>query len=185
MEKVFPFTMTLTGGGTYEKGSSNSVVLRWTYDRDITYQEINREELDISLRTKTYNNVTENTIYRLIAIYNSKEYEKSVSATFNIKKYYGVSEKTSLTNDEIKALTSTWASKALATTKFDCTGGKYPYYIIPTSLANNITFYINGFANSNWSTEVKNVINNYGYSESYTIYRLNTIQTGILNIEVR
>lgn len=185
MEKVFPFTMTLTGGGTYEKGSSNSVVLRWTYDRDITYQEINREELDISLRTKTYNNVTENTIYKLIAIYNSKEYEKSVSATFNIKKYYGVSEKTSLTNDEIKALTSTWASKALATTKFDCTGGKYPYYIIPTSLANNITFYINGFANSNWSTEVKNVINNYGYSESYTIYRLNTIQTGILNIEVR
>lgn len=185
MEKVFPFTMTLTGGGTYEKGSSNSVVLRWTYDRDITYQEINKEELDISLRTKTYNNVTENTIYRLIAIYNSKEYEKSVSATFNIKKYYGVSEKTSLTNDEIKALTSAWASKALTTTKFDCTGGKYPYYIIPTSLANNITFYINGFANSNWSTEVKNVINNYGYSESYTIYRLNTIQTGILNIEVR
>ena len=37
MEKVFPFTMALTGGGTYEKGSSNSVVLRWTYDRDITY----------------------------------------------------------------------------------------------------------------------------------------------------
>ena len=319
MEKVFPFTMTLTGGGTYEKGSSNSVVLRWTYDRDITYQEINQEELDISLRTKTYNNVTgdiksaifaenwqdgnvepvmyspiinqtdysikvrankmnnnfylmlnmkcntplpafrakftmlekpsnydmygefsynyyingkwiiikpfdkdnsaESVIvdipasekssfgganidnypnilievlpeikdinYRLIAIYNSKEYEKSVSATFNIKKYYGVSEKTSLTNDEIKALTSTWASKALATTKFDCTGGKYPYYIIPTSLANNVTFYINGFANSNWSTEVKDVTNNYGYSESYTIYRLNTIQTGILNIEVR
>ncbi|QIG64759.1 hypothetical protein SJC03_81 [Bacteroides phage SJC03] len=185
MEKVFPFTMTLTGGGTYEKGSSNSVVLRWTYDRDITYQEINREKLDISLRTKTYNNVTENTIYRLIAIYNSKEYEKSVSATFNIKKYYGVSEKTSLNNDEILALTSAWASKALATTKFDCTGGKYPYYIIPTSLANNVSFYINGFANSNWSTEVKDITNSYGYSESYTIYRLNTIQTGILNIEVR
>lgn len=185
MEKVFPFTMTLTGGGTYEKGSSNSVVLRWTYDRDITYQEINKEELDISLRTKTYNNVTENTIYRLIAIYNSKEYEKSVSATFNIKKYYGVSEKTSLNNDEILALTSAWASKALATTKFDCTGGKYPYYIIPTSLANNVSFYINGFANSNWSTEVKDITNSYGYSESYTIYRLNTIQTGILNIEVR
>lgn len=185
MEKVFPFTMTLTGGGTYEKGSSNSVVLRWTYDRDITYQEINKEELDISLRTKTYTNVTENTTYRLIAIYNNKEYDKSVSATFNVKKYYGVSEKTSLNNDEILALTSAWASKALATTKFDCTGGKYPYYIIPTSLANNVSFYINGFANSNWSTEVKNVTNSYGYSESYTIYRLNTIQTGILNIEVR
>lgn len=185
MEKVFPFTMTLTGGGTYEKGSSNSVVLRWTYDRDITYQEINKEELDISLRTKTYLNVTENTTYKLIAIYNNKEYDKSILATFNIKKYYGVSEKTSLNNDEILALTSAWASKALSTTKFDCTGGKYPYYIIPTSLANNVNFYINGFANSNWSTEVKDVTNSYGYSESYTIYRLNTIQTGILNIEVR
>lgn len=185
MEKVFPFTMTLTGGGTYEKGSSNSIVLRWTYDRDITYQEINKEELDISLRTKNYTNVTENTTYKLIAIYNNKEYDKSVSATFNVKKYYGVSEKTSLNNDEILALTSAWASKALATTKFDCTGGKYPYYIIPTSLANNVSFYINGFANSNWSTEVKDITNSYGYSESYTIYRLNTIQTGILNIEVR
>ena len=39
--------------------------------------------------------------------------------------------------------------------------------------------------NSDWVEEVRTVTNVYGYTESYTIFRLNSIQTGVLNIEVK
>lgn len=110
MSKVFPFTMTLSGGGTYEKGSSQTINISWTYDRDIESQSINNESLLIGIRAKQYANVATDTTYTLKAIQGGQTYTKSVSAQFKVKKYYGVSANGTLTNDEILALSSTWAA---------------------------------------------------------------------------
>ena len=158
MSKVFPFTMTLSGGGTYEKGSSQTINISWTYDRDIESQSINNESLLIGIRAKQYANVATDTTYTLKAIQGGQTYTKSVSAQFKVKKYYGV---------------------------FDCTGGKYPYYILPTSMVSGIQFWIGGLRNTDWKEETREVTNTFGHKESYTIYRLNSIQTGVLNIEVK
>lgn len=185
MSKVFPFTMTLSGGGTYEKGSSQTISLSWTYDRDIESQSINNESLLIGIRAKQYANVATDTTYTLKAIQGGQTYTKSVSAQFKVKKYYGVSASGTLTNDEILALSSTWAGRTQGSTVFDCTGGKYPYYILPTSMVSGIQFWIGGLRNTDWKEETREVTNAFGYKESYTIYRLNSIQTGVLNIEVK
>ena len=185
MSKVFPFTMTLSGGGTYEKGSSLTINLSWTYDRDIESQSINNESLLIGIRAKQYVNVATDTTYTLKAIQGGQAYTKSVSAQFKVKKYYGVSANGTLTNDEILALSSTWAGRTQGSTVFDCTGGKYPYYILPTSMVTGIQFWIGGLRNTDWKEETREVTNAFGYKESYTIYRLNSIQTGVLNIEVK
>lgn len=185
MSKVFPFTMTLSGGGTYEKGSSQTINLSWTYDRDIESQSINNESLLIGIRAKQYTGVTSDTTYTLKVIQGGQTYTKSISAQFKVKKYYGVSANGTLTNDEILALSSTWAGRTQGSTVFDCTGGKYPYYILPTSMVSGIQFWIGGLRNTDWNEETREVTNSYGYKESYTIFRLNSIQTGVLNIEVR
>ena len=185
MSKVFPFTMTLSGGGTYEKGSSLTINLSWTYDRDIESQSINNESLLIGIRAKQYANVATDTTYTLKAIQGGQTYTKSVSAQFKVKKYYGVSANGTLTNDEILALSSTWADRTQGSTVFDCTGGKYPYYILPTSMVSGIQFWIGGLRNTDWREETREVTNTFGHKESYTIYRLNSIQTGVLNIEVK
>lgn len=185
MSKVFPFTMTLSGGGTYEKGSSQTINLSWTYDRDIESQSINNESLLIGIRAKQYENVTSDTSYTLKAIQGGQTYTKSVSAQFKVRKYYGVSSHESLTNDQILALSSTWAQRSQGSTVFDCTAGKYPYYIIPTSMVSGIQFWIGGLRNTDLVEEVRDVTNSYGYTESYTLFRLNSIQTGVLNIEVK
>ena len=185
MVKVFPFTMTLSGGGTYEKGSSQTINLSWTYDRDIESQSINNESLLIGIRSKQYANVTSDTTYILKAIQGGQTYTKSVSAQFKVKKYYGVSANGTLTNAEILVLQSAWAQRTQSSTVFDCTGGKYPYYILPASMVNDIQFWIGGLRNTDWREEVINVTNAYGHTESYTIFRLNSIQTGVLNIEVK
>lgn len=185
MSKVFPFTMTLSGGGTYEKGSSLTINLSWTYDRDIESQSINNESLLIGIRAKQYANVATDTTYTLKAIQGGQTYTKSVSAQFKVKKYYGVSANGTLTNDEILALSSTWADRTQGSTVFDCTGGKYPYYILPTSMVSGIQFWIGGLRNTDWKEETREVTNTFDHKESYTIYRLNSIQTGVLNIEVK
>lgn len=185
MSKVFPFTMTLSGGGTYEKGSSQIINLSWTYDRDIESQSINNESLSSGIRAKQYENVTSDTSYTLKAIQGGQTYTKSVSAQFKVRKYYGVSSHESLTNDQILALSSTWAQRSQGSTVFDCTAGKYPYYIIPTSMVSGIQFWIGGLRNTDLVEEVRDVTNSYGYTESYTLFRLNSIQTGVLNIEVK
>lgn len=185
MSKVFPFTMTLSGGGTYEKGSSQTINISWTYDRDIESQSINNESLLIGIRAKQYTGVTSDTTYTLRSVSAGQTYSKSVSAQFKLKKYYGVSANVTLTNDDILALSSTWAGRTQGSTVFDCTGGKYPYYILPTSMVSGIQFWIGGLRNTDWKEETREVTNTFGHKESYTIYRLNSIQTGVLNIEVK
>lgn len=185
MTKVFPFTMNLSGGGTYEKGSVQIINLSWTYDRDIETQSVNNESLSIDIRTKQYTDVTTDTTYTLRAVSGGETYTKSVSAQFKVKKYYGVSEKEALTNEEILTLSSEWAQNSQDSIQFDCTGGKYPFYILPTSMVSGIQFWIGGLRNTDWIEEIRDVTNTSGYTESYTIFRLNSTQTGVLNIEVR
>lgn len=185
MTKVFPFTMSLSGGGTYEKGSTQIINLSWTYDRDIESQSINNETLESVIRAKQYTDITTDTTYTLKAIQGGQTYTKSVSATFRLKKYYGTSSKEVLTNSDILSLPSTWAQRVQSATTFNCIGGKYPYYILPTSMVSDIQFWIGGLLNTDWLEEVRDVTNASGYTESYTIFRLNSIQTGVLNIEVR
>lgn len=186
MSKVFPFTLSLSGGGgIYEKGSTQTINLSWSYDRDVTSQSVNGEPMPVGIRAKQYKEVASDTTYTLSAVYNGETYTDSTSVKFRLKKYYGVSAHEILTDEEILALTSSWAERPLKATAFDCSGGKYPYYILPTSMVSDIQFWIGGLRNSDWREEVRAVTNAYGHTESYTIFRLNSIQTGVLNIEVK
>lgn len=185
MDEVFPFTMTFTGGATYEKGSMQTINLSWNYDRDIISQSINLETIAVDVRTKQYEGIVTDTTYTLSAIFDGQTYTKSTSVEFRLKKYYGVSVREMLTDEEVLALSSLWAGRAQASTVFDCTGGKYPYYILPTSMVAGIQFWIGGLRNSDWVEEIREITNAYGYTESYTVFRLNSIQTGVLNIEIK
>lgn len=186
MAKVFPFSITsFTGGGLYELGQSVDLNLNWAYDREVNSQNINGEVVPVDIRTKQYQGVSSSTNYTLTAVSGGISATKTVSASFRLKKYYGTSSNDTITNEQILALTSTWAGRAQSATDFDCTGRKYPYYVIPTSMVSGIQFWIGGLRNTDWNEEVRDVINTYGHTESYTIFRLNSIQTGVLNIEVK
>lgn len=185
MEKVFPFTISFAGGGIYEKGSIRTINLTWDYDRDITSQSVNGETIAVDIRTKQYTDVVSDSTYNLSAVYDGQTYTKSTSVEFRLKKYYGVSAHETLTDEEVLALNASWAARVQSSTVFDCTGGKYPYYILPASMASGIQFWIGGLRNSDWTAEVRDITNTYGHTESYTIFRLNSIQMGVLNVEVK
>lgn len=185
MTKVFPFTLTFEGAGTFEKGSAPDITLRWEYDRAVTTQTLNGEALLPSLRTRTFEKVSADTAYTLAATAGNLSVSQTVQVLFRQKKYWGVSASAPLTDEQIRAFETAWATRGQAATRFDCTGGKYPYYILPASLADGIEFWVGGLRNTDWHKEVRALTNASGYTESYAIFRLNSIQTGVLNIEIK
>lgn len=122
----------------------------------------------------------------ITATYNGQSVSKVYNIYFKYKKYWGVSTSASLTSSQVIALAgSTWAdSKAMGATTFDCTGGKYVYYVIPSSLGTP-EFWVGGLKNTDVVTTSATVTNASGGSTTYSIMRLANIQTGFLSVQFK
>lgn len=195
---TFPLSLTASGGGTFEVGSSNKnaigiIVTRKgtdvTSSSTITVTASGRVTGSLSSDKKTWTpstNISSNTSVAVKATYGSQNATKTVNYTFKYKKYWGTSTSASLTSSQVIALAgSTWAdSKAMGATTFDCTGGKYVYYVIPSSLGTP-EFWVGGLKNTDVVTTSATVTNASGGSTTYSIMRLANIQTGVLSVEFK
>lgn len=195
---TFPLSLTNSGGGTFEVGSSNKnaigiIVTRKgtdvTSSSTITVTASGSVTGSLSSNKKTWTpstNISSNTSVAVKATYGSQNATKTVNYTFKYKKYWGTSTSASLTSSQVIALAgSTWAdSKAMGATTFDCTGGKYVYYVIPSSLGTP-EFWVGGLKNTDVVTTSATVTNASGGSTTYSIMRLANIQTGVLSVEFK
>lgn len=195
---TFPLSLTASGGGTFEVGSSNKnaigiIVTRKgtdvTSSSTITVTASGSVTGSLSSDKKTWTpstNISSNTSVAVKATYGSQNATKTVNYTFKYKKYWGTSTSASLTSFQIIALEgSTWAdSKSMGATTFDCTGGKYVYYVIPEVLGTP-EFWVGGLKNTDINVGNITVINASGGSARYLIMRLANIQTGVLSVEFK
>ena len=131
--------------------------------------------------------VTANQKLTVTATYGSQSASKVYNVFFKYKKYWGTSANTSLTNAQVLALAgSTWAdNRLMESTKFDCTGGKYPYYVIPANVYNGLQVWVGGLKNTDITVTDMTVTNASGSSQAYKVIRLTNIQTGVLYIEFK
>ena len=195
---TFPLSLTASGGGTFEVGSSNKnaigiIVTRKgtdvTSSSTITVTASGSVTGSLSSDKKTWTpstKISSNTSVAVKATYGSQNATKTVNYTFKYKKYWGTSTSASLTSSQVIALAgSTWAdSKAMGATTFDCTGGKYVYYVIPSSLGTP-EFWVGGLKNTDVVTTSATVTNASGGSTTYSIMRLANIQTGVLSVQFK
>lgn len=197
---VFPLAWNSFNAGTttIEKGNSIVPQISWTLIRK--GEVVNPDNASVIENGQVVGNiapnklswtraetVTNNVNYTVNVQCGSQKLSRNQSYQFLLKKYYGVSNKTTLTSQDILALqNNTWAtSYKLSATKFDCTGGKYPYYIVPTSIASNLEWWVGGLKNTDVNSTVFQLTNASGHTESYTVFRLNNIQTGVLSIQFK
>lgn len=195
---TFPLSLTASGGGTFEVGSSNKnaigiIVTRKgtdvTSSSTITVTASGSVTGSLSSDKKTWTpstNISSNTSVAVKATYGSQNATKTVNYTFKYKKYWGTSTSASLTSSQVIALEgSTWAdSKSMGATTFDCTGGKYVYYVIPDVLGTP-EFWVGGLKNTDINVGNITVTNASGGSARYLIMRLANIQTGVLSVEFK
>lgn len=197
--QTFPLTLTLTGAGVFEVGQSVknpigiSVVRKGanvTSSSVITVTPPSGVTGTLS-STKTIwtptSNIAANISVSVKADYGAQSQTKSISYTFKRKKYWGVSDKATLTNAEILALAgSGWAdSRAMGSTKFDCSGGKYPYYVIPADKYTGLEVWVGGLKNTDLVVTDLQLTNASGATAAYKVIRLTNKQTGVLSIEFK
>lgn len=195
---TFPLDLHLAGGGTWEVGSSVKPVVSITALRkgsditsscDIVVTPQPSLSGSLSSNKKTWTASTNiSSVYNIQvkATLNTQSITKSVIYYFKYKKYWGVSTNASISSTQVLTLgNSTWAdSKAMDATTFDCTGGKYVYYVVPSSVGVP-EFWVGGLKNSDVVIYNANVTNASGGTTTYQIMRLTNIQTGILSIQFK
>lgn len=131
--------------------------------------------------------INESHTYQLAVIYNNNTLEQNISYTFENytwTKYFGTYSGSSLgTINNLTPSTPVSQGWGTGTAEFegtlDCSGGKYPYYIIPTSIYNPNTFkmYVGGFRTTDFAVGSLNI----GRTD-FTTIRTGYIQSGILQL---
>lgn len=175
-------SVSVSGGGNYEIGSTrSSTKITWTWNKTISSQSLNQGvgDLDPSLREYTYTTaITSDTTFTITGSDGKNTASGSTKVSFLPKRYWGVSEKTSLTDSEIIDLSSELSTSRTQTRTFDCSGGKYFYFAIKTSYCTGIKFKVGGLSFSDMEVETRQFTNASGHTDSYNIYRVTKIQTG-------
>ena len=106
----------------------------------------------------------------------------SISVTFKHRLYWGTSEFDDLT--DYNTLSTELSTSRKKSTTFNCSGGKYFYYVYPKALGKS-TWKVGGLAFSGYELKEVSIINEYGKSIEYYVYRSKDIQYGgKINVEI-
>ena len=188
---VMPSITSFAGGGTYEVGQSiASINFSWALNKAVTSQSINQGigNLDPSVRSYNYTPSTPirtNITYTLSVSDGKNTATRSTSLAFRYKRYWGVSTKDTLTNADILALSKELTTGRTQSRTFNCSGGKYFYFVIPTEYCSGISFKVGGLAFSDMQSSDITLTNESGASVACKVYRSKNLQTGsAISVEV-
>ena len=156
--KLFPLSISVSGGGLYEKRTTQTITVKWTIkegSNTVTPDTIsvNNESVSVSTTSKVFEGVTGNTTYTVKATKNGVTVQGSTSVTFVNPSYFGaVDADFTPTEDAIKAL-----AKRVKSTKS---------YTGSASLENQKTCY--AYPKSMGALTAIKDANNFEYLQSYT-----------------
>lgn len=163
-----------------EVGSTvDDVTLNWSINKDVTSSSLTDAGDVLNLTTKALSSLglTSDKSWTLTVSDDTSTVSRAVTLSFKDKRYWGVSANTSLTDAEVIALSSEFASSTAKKINFDCTGGKYFYIAYPASWG-DIEAKVGGLSYTDWTLVQRAFVNASGHSETYNIYRSGYLQTG-------
>lgn len=137
-DKVFPTTLSVSGGGTYDEGTSQTVMVSWKLMKNgqalvPDSVSVNGETVDPATGYKVFTDVTTTTTYRVSVVYKGKTYTGSTTATFKktYYRYYGAlpvdTAVGSITADMIKGLKKEVCTGAAAVLLFTTVNQRMAY----------------------------------------------------------
>jgi hypothetical protein len=137
-----------------------------------------------SLVTKTF--PSDILINSVVITKNNTRLSTNATYKFRYRKFIGASELLDLSGGTIKSsqlegklVSSFVESGTLDKTVFNCSGGKYPYVIIPATYYNPTNkMYVGGFLNTDLVVEDVKIENKVGIIVSYKVIRTRLKQTG-------
>lgn len=160
-----------------EIGSSQTITLTWTLNKQATSQNINGSP--VTGNSKQYAGVTTGTTYTLNVSDGQTSASKSVSVSFANRIYYGAAA--DLTT--VTALTSLLSNNPERTITVNSGAGEYIIYAIPARLG-DVTFFVSGFEGGFEDPVEQTLTNQSGYQENYKVYRSTRAGLGETTIDI-
>jgi hypothetical protein len=156
----------------------NSINLSWRTSSHPDSIKIDGNVIDKSLFTIDIpGSYSDNKTFELEAKRHSVTKNKTSSVQFLNRIYYGVTLSENVSSTDIKQLESTLSDTKEKTVIFDCTGGRYFVFAYPTRFGDaRIT--VSGLTYTDYIKSQIIVINDFGFSEMYNVYRSGVIQHG-------
>lgn len=175
---------SMSGGSSNEIGSTvHGVSLAWTINKAVTSQSLNQSigSIDPTLRAYNYApDITSDKTFTLTASDGTTSDNASTSVSFFRKRYWGAAADPDLKDDQaaIRALSQEFATNRNKAVTYNCSGGKYPYFIYPTSFGALTAVTVGGLAFTDFVQDTISFTNASGHTENYYVTRFNGIQTG-------
>lgn len=154
-----------------------SLTLNWALNKGVITQKLNGSIITNTLRTYVINStINSNTSFTLEVSDDKNSTSRSTSVSFFSKRFYGVNSKESLTSADILTLNGELSTSRGQSRVFNCSG-QYIYIAYPQSFG-AATFKVNGLSSTAWEESAINVTNQYGFTETYRVYRSTYLQNG-------
>lgn len=141
-DAVFPLKVSVSGGGLFEKGTSQTITVRWTVtkgSKTVVPDSIKVNNVEILSSFKQFTNVTSNTVYNVAVTYGDSTASGSTTATFIAPMYFGFAEASAVGSLAITDL----GKQAIKTspngtyTLHNPTNGHYLWLCVPSSMTIN------------------------------------------------
>ena len=161
-----------------EMGSSVSVELAWSLNKEATAQNISG--VPVTGTSYTVQNVTQSTTWQLTVSDGQTSANRTASIAFQNGVYYGVApDLTSVTS-----LTKVLSGTKSRTITVNAGAGDYIVYAIPKRLG-TVEFYVSGFEGGFDEPIEQSLTNASGYTETYRVYKSTNAALGETTVEVR
>lgn len=166
-------------GTSLEMGATiESVTFNWNYNKNILSQSFNGTSLDPSVRSYTYvMPFSANKTFTLTAQDDRKSFSRSITFTFSLGRYWGVSSSPTITSEGIQYFSKELANGRGKTFTVNAGEGQYIYYCYPTSWG-EAKFSVGGFEGGFQLIDTINFMNTEGYITEYRVYRSTNASLG-------
>ena len=161
-----------------ELGSSQTITLAWTLNKQATSQNINGSP--VTGNSKQYTGVTTGTTYTLSVSDGQTSASKTAYVTFANRIYYGAAADLAT----VTSLSSVLSNDPERTITVDAGADEYIIYAIPARLG-DVTFFVSGFEGGFEDPETQTLTNQSGYQETYKVYRSTRAGLGETTVEIR
>ena len=169
---------------TYEMGEKiDTLQFNWVYNKDIERQMLNRVELDKTIRSATYNNISTNQTYSLEATDGKTTATRSISISFANGRYHGVATEGEYDSTFILKLTKNLATSKNCSFTVTCGTDRYIFFAIPSRFGVP-KFTVGGFEGGFSLVATIDFTNSSNYTEPYDIYKSENSNLGNTTVNV-
>jgi hypothetical protein len=199
----------ISGGGTRLFGNNSNLTLNWSVTRKtlpITSITVNGilvpsgffsalpiDGFLVSATTATINTPNVNQSYTINVNTSEENINSSTSINFSHKRYYFQNNQDLISFSDINTsnvintystLSNSEFSNSISKSTFSLNFVNQFFYYVHRASLGNATFTINGLANNDFSTKDFSFTNEFGFIETFRIYKSNNPYNGTINIAI-